>query len=269
MCLIAPAGEVKTGWMAPAPSSPLEADIAAALDWWRTAGVDADYVDAPVAWLADPEADEVPDAAPARQKREPAPVVSDPQLGGPAENWPRDLVAFRQWWLDEASLDEGGLSPRIAPTGEMGADLMIMVAMPEETDRTSLLEGPQGALLDGFLRSAGLARERIYLASVLPRHTVLPDWAALDRQGLGKMAGHHVALAAPKRLLVFGQSVPSLGGHDPAQGPRQGSAATAFFNHEGGRVSSLFQPGLARLLDKPQLRARLWKRWLEWTDEAK
>jgi hypothetical protein len=34
-------------------SSPIGAPIAAALDWWREAGVDCDFADVPRQWLAD------------------------------------------------------------------------------------------------------------------------------------------------------------------------------------------------------------------------
>lgn len=261
MCLIARAGEVKTGWMARAPSSTLEADIAAALGWWREAGVDAAFLDEPQAWLADLEAEPKP-AQPIRNPVAAPPAASEPSVGGPAEQWPRNLTDFRRWWLYEPSLDEGGLAPRVAPTGEAGARLMILVPIPEETDREQLLSGPQGRLLDRFLRAAGLTRDQIYLASALPRHQTLPFWVELERQGMGNILAHHVALVAPARLLVLGRNILSLCGHDPAQG----GAASTFFNHEDGKIPALYEAGPERLLTNAQSRARLWKRWLDWTD---
>lgn len=242
--------------------SPLQADIAAALDWWREAGVDAVYSDEPRGWLAEPAAEVTPAAPRARAPAEVAPVVLEAPIGGPRASWPQDLDAFRRWWLAEPSLDEGGLSPRIAPVGEAAAELMVLVAMPEEADREGLLSGPHGRLLDGFLKAAGVAPEQVYRAAVLPRHTPLADWAELGRQGMGAVLAHHVALARPKRLLVLGRVILPLCGHDPAQGAQQLHS----FNHEGGRVPALYEAGLERLLGNAQLRARLWQRWLEWTD---
>lgn len=245
----------------PPSASTLEDDIAAALGWWREAGVDAAYLDEPAAWLAEPESDTPALAvtAPVAKKAAPAPEA---RIGGPSAHWPTDLAAFRDWWLVQPALDEGGLSPRIAPVGKARAALMILVAMPEEADRDRLLSGAQGALLDGFLRAAGWAREAVYLAALLPRFTPLPDWSALLRQGIGDVLAHHVALAQPKRLLILGRNILPFCGHDPSQGP----AALAFFNHEGGRVPALAEVGLERLSDNAQSRARLWKRWLDWTD---
>ena len=244
----------------PAPSA-LTSDIAAALDWWRQAGVDATYLDEPHSWLAEPEPAEPvrPASAPAPEEPPPAPAR---QIGGPPAQWPQGLAAFREWWLANPSLDEGGLAPRVAPVGEAEPELMVLVAMPQEDDRDTLLSGAQGRLLDGFLQAAGLTPDRVYRASVLPRHTPLPDWPMLAHEGLGAVIAHHVALVQPQRLLILGLNILPLCGHDPAQGP----AALSFFNHEGGRVPALAEAGLERLRGSAQLRARLWKRWLEWTD---
>jgi DNA polymerase len=76
------------------------------------------------------------------------------------------------------------------------------------------------------------------------------------------MVAHHVALAQPRRILVLGRNILPLCGHDPAQSAQKLHS----FNHEGGRVPALFAEGLGQLLEKPRLRARLWQRWLDWTD---
>ena len=247
----------------PSPS-PLQADLAAALDWWREAGVDAVFDDEAKGWLAEPVA-KADAAAPTSSKPAPpvpAPPPELPKLGGPREQWPSDLATFRTWWLTEPSLDEGGLAPRVAPSGETEAELMVLVAMPEEGDRETLLAGPGGALLDGFISAARLSPDQVYRAAVLPRHTPLADWPSLAPRGLGALLAHHVALARPKRLLALGRNILPLCGHDPAQGAQK----LRSFNHEGGRVPALAEAGLERLLGNWQLRARLWQRWLDWTD---
>ena len=249
--------------MSRAATSTLETDIASALDWWREAGVDADYADEPSAWLDAAKAAE----APVEQMRRPAtkaatPPPPEPRIGGARESWPWELAAFKQWWLRDPTLDEGGLAPRIAPSGEAGADLMVLVAMPEESDAGTLLSGPHGKLLDGFLAAAGVASDRVYRAAVLPRYTPLADWQEQERQGMGAVLAHHVALVRPRRLIVFGRNILPLCGHDPAQVTQN----LRSFNHEGGRVPAMFTVGLERLRDKGQLRARLWSSWLDWTE---
>ncbi|MGN3973103.1 hypothetical protein [Tsuneonella sp. SYSU-LHT278] len=243
--------------------SPLAADIAAAFDWWREAGVDAVFHDDPRTWLADPAKldDRTQPARPVPDR--PTPVaVPEPTIGGPREGWPQDLESFRQWWLTEPSLDEGGLAPRLGPIGAAGPELMILVPMPEEDDREMLLSGPHGNLLSGFALAAGLGLNTVYRASVLPRHTPLADWDQVRRHGMSALVAHHVALVRPKRLIAFGRNILPLCGHDPAQGAQKLQS----FNHEGGRVPALFEAGLERLLGNWQLRARFWRRWLDWTD---
>lgn len=246
----------------PAPS-PLEADIAATLDWWRLVGVDLMFADDAAGWLADPAAEETAQAPVPKEASGPvSSAPPPPTIGGPRAGWPEDLETFRRWWLTEPSLDEGGLAPRIAPTGEPDADLMVLVAMPEEGDSDALLSGTHGRLLDGFLAAAGIAPASVYRAAALPRHTPLPDWGQIARLGMGAVLAHHVRIARPKRLLVLGRNILPLCGHDPAQGAQK----LRSFNHEDGRVPAMFAVGLERLLGNWQLRARLWQNWLEWTE---
>ena len=74
-------------------------------------------------------------------------------------------------------------------------------------------------------------------------------------QGLGELASHHIALAAPKRLIVFGVHILPLLGHDPANNP----ANSAQINH-GSPITPLPAPmlavrDLAVLLERPRWKA--------------
>ncbi|MDB5726408.1 MAG: hypothetical protein JWQ16_3162 [Novosphingobium sp.] len=244
------------------PAKPdIAAEIAGALEWWRDAGVDCDFTDDPADWLAkaaepEPESTGPQPAAP--------PAVSVPPralIGGPPEAWPRDLAAFQAWWLTEPSLDHGDLARRIPPRGTVGAELMILVADPEEGVPEILGASPQGKLLAGIIAALGLDDAKVYVASALPRPTPMPDWRQLAADGLGEVVAHHVALAAPKRLLVFGNGVSSLLGHDPANKP----ASSLGFNHDGRSLPLLAAMDLAALLARPRAKAGLWQRLLDWT----
>ena len=238
--------------------------LTAALDWWREAGVDCDFRDEPRDWL--PPRDEPAVAAAAQTSPTPfaakaAPVAEEPPVGGDPALWPQRLEDFSGWWLSEPSLDHGIVMQRIAPRGSAGAALMMLVDYPEVSDRETLLSGRLGALLGAMLRAFGITDEQAYIASVLPRHTPLPDWAALKAAGLGKVLAHHIGLAAPQRLLVLGQHISPLLGHDPAL-----SAATLpKFNHAGQTIPLLVAPSLEDLIARPRRKAALWQRWLEWT----
>lgn len=232
-------------------SSPDLAEHFAALTrWWHDAGVEWDFVDTPVDWLPKPEAKA---EAPAAIQRQPVPeTVPASRIGGDRQSWPSKLAEFGTWWLTEPSLDTGG-HKRLLPSGSARAPLMVVVAQPEAEDRRHLLEGAAGRLLDAILAALGHRRDGIYLASALPRCTPAPDWAELGRQGTGEVLAHHVALAEPQRVLVFGRA--EVG---QLMGDREGE----WF----GTVPLLLAPLLDTLLARPKLKRPLWERLLAWSE---
>merc|ERR1739841_157624 len=84
---------------------------------------------------------------------------------------------------------------------------MIIVPQPEDGDDERLLGGQLGSLVASFVRAAGLSEAEIYHASALPRTLPLPDWADLAQRGLAELTRHHIALAKPQRVLVFGRGL--------------------------------------------------------------
>lgn len=253
---------------------PGEQDFAAALDWWREAGVDCDFADDATDWLAERVAEPVasragePSAAPPVQApRAPVPPppvenASPVRFGGEEHSWPTSLPAFADWWMIEPSLEAGGTGPRVPPRGVAEPDLMVIVAHPEEQDSASLLSDIQGRLLAGFLRAAGIAPERTYVASLLPRFTAAPDWPHLAAIGCGVVLAHHIDLVQPKRILFLGRNIPPLLGHDMAQ---EGKTLRCF-NHKGRSFPCVEGQGLARLLRSAAARRALWQSWLDGTD---
>ncbi len=231
-------------------------DLAAALDWWREAGVDGDFTEAPQDWLA-----ETLVGASAPQPALAEPDKPAPQIGGLPSTWPKNLAEFRAWWLDEPSLAIAGLQ-RVGSAGPHRAALMVLVAMPEADDAETLLSGKTGRLLDALLEAFGLNRPQVYLASALPARVALPDWEALTEQGMGAVTAHHIALAAPQRLVVLGRGgISTLLGN----GSAQSAAYLSVFNHESVSVPMLITPDLEALLVSPGMKAGLWNRWLDWT----
>ncbi|MCB2075351.1 MAG: hypothetical protein H6917_08150 [Novosphingobium sp.] len=263
--MIAAIRQVKTSSMDNQPDSDLVEAFAAALDWWRDAGVDCTFSDDPVDWVRPRE-----DAKPVQEQTKPSSSPSAPaavDLEPPAASipdraaWPQDLADFAQWWLSEPWLDAGRVAERVAPRGREGAELMAIVAEPEAADEDRLLSGPQGNLLDAIAGAMGFADDRIYVASALPRHTPMADWDEVARRGMGEVLAHHVTLAKPKRIVVFGGNILPLFGNDlpnSAENLRR-------FNHEGTSIPLLAATDLAVLLARPRAKARLWQLWLDWT----
>lgn len=242
------------------------AELTAALDWWRDAGVDGTFVDDPQDWLASrveaqaQPALHKPMGAVATDREAPAaPAVRD------RSQWPKSFEAFSEWWLNEPTLSPAGLR-RLAPVGPPKASLMVLVPMPSADDGDKLLSGPGGRLLDAMLVATGMDRTQTYLASAIPAHVPMPDWEALRTDGLGDILLHHIALAAPARLLILGGStISALLGHAPpnlAHGLRG-------INQETSGIDAMPAWDLDAMLVRPSLKGGFWSRWLEWTGNLK
>jgi DNA polymerase len=251
-------------------------EIDAALAFWQAAGVDCDFGDDARAWLLDPAeaaasraADAQPpagaNAAPGAQAakravldkgRPPAPRRHDYWGDSP----PATLAAFRDWWLQAPDLGAGSY-PRVPPRGTPGAALMVVVPDPESADRDQLLSGPQGRLLARILAAMGLGADDVYLASALPRHTPMADLAGLAASGMDQVLAHHVALAAPARVILFGQGLESW--LAPSATPR--AHALRENNQIGSIPAVMITETLGSMLDMPQLKSRFWRRWMEWS----
>ncbi|MXO59507.1 hypothetical protein GRI89_08130 [Altererythrobacter salegens] len=241
---------------------PLGEALAGAQDWWREAGVDCDFADEPHNWLEVPEApSETP--APAMAAVVAAPVKpKQPPLGGERDTWPKTLVDFAHWWRAEPSLSAAGNGPRLAPRGFADAKLMILVAMPEAGDTDTLLSGPHGQLLTAMHEAMGLDESEIYLATALPCHASHADWTGLAARGFGDIVRHHIALAAPQRILLLGRDILTLFQHDPAQrsvNPRQIAL-------DAVDPAVLAAVGPETLLQGHRFRAALWRAWLDWRE---
>lgn len=226
--------------------------VEAALAWWREAGVDGDWIDAPQDWLAKPTKTK---AAPHKSAEPTAP----PFAGG-AENWPTDTAAFARWWLTEPDLATAG-ARRVPPAGPGNPPLMVVVPMPEPEDADTLMSGKAGRLLDGFLAAAGLSRAQIYCAAALPARITAPDWAALAEAGLGQVLVHHIALVRPQRLILFGQNgISTLIGNVSPNNPTHLQS----INHGDAMFPALWGYDLESIVARPALKAGLWSRWLDW-----
>jgi len=168
---------------------------ASALLWWREAGVDTVVGEAPRDWLAAPPRPR-PAAAPE------APAAGDEVL-------PATLASFQAWLTSAEALPLGApAAPRVGPSGDPAAGLMVLVDMPTAEDVAAgrLLSGEPGRLFDRMMAAIGRSRETLYLASLSPVRfpTGRIDPAFADR--LAVAARHHAALAAPRALLLFGDA---------------------------------------------------------------
>lgn len=156
-----------------------------ALDWWHRAGVDTLVEEEPRDWLC----------APAK----PQPVAPAASVPGAL---PATLASFHAW-LRESDALPGAPGQRILPAGDPSSGLMLLADMPEAVDAGALFSGDLGRLFDRMLAAIGRDRSSIYLAAMAP---VRVPGRELEAPEIARIARHHVALAAPRLLLLLGNA---------------------------------------------------------------
>ncbi|MEZ5708869.1 MAG: uracil-DNA glycosylase family protein [Blastomonas sp.] len=247
------------------------------VNWWEIAGVaDAvqeqgrDWSSEIVPVLAQPD-EAVPARPPVTSGDAPRPrKTATPEA--PARqhdvmaSMPGDLDAFRGWWMGDPALNAPYANgPRIAPSGTSGAKFMLVADMPEQDDRDMLMSGRAGRLLDRMLGAAGLARDSVYVASLLP-------WRALDahpvRANLAlwmTVLERHIQLAAPQKLIILGQNdiMARVRNNLP-----QNAKNLLFVNHASGQIEPLASHHPRTMLTNPALKAANWTDWRALAREA-
>ncbi|MBB3692941.1 uracil-DNA glycosylase family protein [Sphingomonas sp. BK580] len=228
---------------------------ASALDWWREAGVDTLVEDAPFDWLAAVET-----AAPLAFPSPVAPA-SAPALAA----LPDTREAFAAWRLGEDAPEARWGGAAIAASGPQDAELMVFVDCPERDDRETLLEGDTGRLFDRMLTAIGRSRADTALASVCTRRPTTGRVPRDIADRLGEIARHHVALAAPKRLLAMGDAASRA---LLAMSVADARGRTHLINHKQGSITHVVATHHPRfLLDRPAAKAETWKDLLMLTGE--
>ncbi len=218
--------------------------VASALEWWSDAGVDTLANDEPRDWLAPPVAKL---AAPAGE-----PVVAE----APAEVLPDTLEAFVEWRLGETAPEAEWLTPRIGPSGDTASALMILTDMPEIEDADRLLTGAPGRLLDRMLAAIGESRESVYVASLANARPLTGRIPGDAEPRLIELARHHIALVAPRRLLLLGQSASRVQGTTSGSGAGNTQDDINHLSAERHVVAS-YHPRF--LLERPAAKAEAWK----------
>lgn len=219
-----------------------DAEAASALRWWLESGADALIQEQPRNWLDAP----APVPAAASAPAEPAPA--------PKGEPPATLEAFRSWLSTaaDAPLASKGARP-IAPQGAEAAEIMLLAEPPgrEEAAAGSPIGGEAWELAQRMLAAIALKPEQAYLANLTCFYSPGAKLSPEQLSACGDAARRHVALAAPKRLLLFGDA--------PARallGKPLLEARGHVHQVEGVRTVATFHPRF--LLSRPSEKARAW-----------
>ena len=232
------------------------AEALSALRWWHDAGVDTLADDHPRDWLrpADQIAPVAP-PAPIAQSSPPAAPASAALLPAHAAPLPATLAAYAGWCADPVNFPDLG-PQRVCAAGDPASGLMLLLDMPEtgDADAGQLLSGDLGRLFDRVLGAIGRDRASVYLAAICPARPASGRTAPATAAALVAAARHHVALAAPRFLLLMGQEAVTAFGLDwPAA-----RGHLHKIHHEGGMTTAIatFHPRM--LPQSPARKAGLW-----------
>jgi DNA polymerase len=195
-----------------------------------------------------------------RPKAKPAPAAPT-VTAAPAETQetlPGQLDLFQGWLRESTSLPFASpTARRICPAGDPTSGLMILTDMPAAEDCTTgtLISGEVGRLFDRMLAAIGRNRESIYLASLSCLRSPDGRFTSAAATQCASLARHHVGLAGPRALLLFGDNCSKalLGlGMAQARG-RWHEVAT-----HGGTVKTLVTLSPSFLLNQPAYKAQAW-----------
>jgi uracil-DNA glycosylase len=252
----------------------LAAELASTLDWWAEAGVDALVDEEPRDWLkaAEPISGAASPTSPLVLSEVEGRVAQPPherpstslrtsgngERSAQAEILPDQLPLFHDWLRTTDSLPYAAPNaPRVCPAGDPAAGLMILTAMPsaEDCNAGTLLSGASGRLFDRMLAAIGRSRDSAYLAGL---SCLRPPSGRMDAPSAARCAAiarHHIALAAPRALLLFGDDCAKalLG-----QGVAQARGRVHQLDLEGGTVSAVVTLHPDYLLAQPAYKAHAW-----------
>src|SRR4051812_25352627 len=224
------------------------AAAASALAWWAEAGVDTLVGEEPRDWLR-PKAGG--DAEAPIAEAPPAPA-------SPTQEFPAQLELFRAWLASTEDLAFAApAAPRICPAGDPASGLMILADMPsgEDCSAGTLISGEAGRLFERMLAAIGRARGLFYLAALSCIRSPSGQLNGEAMRSCAALARHHVGLAAPKALLLFGDACAKalLGLSVPQARGRWHEIAT-----HAGPVKALATIAPRQLLEAPRLKALAW-----------
>ncbi len=228
---------------------------ASALEWWHDAGVDTLVEDAPRDWFAPIE----PVVAPLAHATVQFPGQSIVQPVAPAiasAAMPLVLADFLNWRTGPQVPENSWSGAAIAASGPANAELMVLVDCPERDDADMLMGGPVGRLFDRMLAAIGQSRDTVHLAAVCAKRPTAGRIARDVEDRLGEIAQHHVALVAPKRLLLMGNAASRA---ILAMDLSSARGSLHPFNHKTGQTRTVVSFHPRFLIEKPAAKAEAWK----------
>ena len=207
------------------------------LGWWLESGVDVAVSEEPREWRASANA---------------SPQAAAPERAA-AGAVPADFASFRAWLEQSSDLPLGKSGAvRAIPRGEPQSEIMLLTDMAALDSQGEPIAGEAWELARRMLAAIGLAPEQAYLANLSCFSGPGLRLAGADLDRCAEIARQHIALASPKRLILFGDA--------PAKALLGGSVTQKrgkVHKVEGVRTIATFAPSW--LLNRPADKALAWR----------
>ncbi len=213
-------------------------ETASALRWWLETGVDAATQEQPRNWF----------------ERSTGPTAAEPERPDEPAAVPATLLEFREWLSTSPQAPlAGARSKPVLPNGAEGAEVMLLSEppTPDELESGLPIGGEAAELTRRMLAAIGL-EGKAYSANLACFHAPGSRLSAKELERCASAARTHVALAHPKRLLLFGDA-PSRA----LLGKPLLQARGHVHKVEGVRTVATFHP--RQLLKRPSDKALAWK----------
>ena len=218
------------------------AEARSALAWWLEAGVDVAVQEEARDWLHPPP-----------PTTQPSPDTAPPaNLARPSHE---TLSELQEWLASSAQLPlASATARRILPHGPENAAVMLLSDAPtfEDFAAGQPIGGEAWELAQRMLAAIGITPDEAYSASLSCFHSPGAKMSKADREACAEIARKHIALARPKRLLLFGDG--------PAQallGKPLPSARGHVHKIEGIRTVATFHP--RQLIKQASNKSLAWK----------
>ena len=229
----------------PADTHPSDQRQAAALlGWWLESGVDVPLGEEPRDWRK---------AAPAAPQAATPSMPTSTSVVQESEPAPADFAAFRAWLEQSPGLpfDTPG-ARKVLPRGEPNAEVMLMTDVASPEDEGEPIGGEAWLLAGRMLAAIGLSGGEAYLANLSCFSSPGTNIGGAELDRCVEIARRHIALATPKRLILFGDG-PSRAFLGGSVTQRRGK----IHKIEGIRTIATFAPSW--LLKRPADKALAWR----------
>ena len=171
-----------------------KAQAASSLAWWLEMGVDVAVQDSPRDWLQPP-------AAKTASMDPAAPNVSEVSHG--------TLAELQGWLASSTQLPlASATAKRILPVGPENASVMLLSDAPtlEDFAAGQPIGGDAWTLTQRMLAAIGIKPDEAYIAPLSCFYAPGQRLKDSDLAECAEVARRHIALAKPKRLLLFGDA---------------------------------------------------------------